>query len=193
MSLAHITAKIEADARQEADEILAKSRSQADAIRNKCREELEQLDKATTERIAAERPEVFRRREIVANLDVQKELLITRRRVLDEAFERALEKLNELDEERYLALCENLLSEASSIGDEIVIVNPAEQYITESWIEEFNRKYKKDLVLGEGRESLTGGFMLIRDRIRVNCAWEMLLKVFREDREIDVAKRFHEA
>ena len=72
MSLAEIKTKIEADARAEAQAILDKARDQADRIRAEVDEQILKIEKTYGDRFAKEQPEILRRREIVAGLDVKK-------------------------------------------------------------------------------------------------------------------------
>ena len=96
MSLAQITEKIERDARSEAETILARSREQAAAIERETESEVKRLNESTKARFEKERPEIFKRREIVANLDVGKIHLDAERRLISEVFENGLKGLNSL-------------------------------------------------------------------------------------------------
>ncbi len=62
MSLADIKAKIEADAKAEAEEIIGKFREQADEILAAARRESEKIQKRLEEKIRSEETEVRRRK-----------------------------------------------------------------------------------------------------------------------------------
>ena len=79
MSLAQITEKIRNDAQKEADEILSKAKAQAEAITSKAEKECAGIQEGFDERFGAERPEIMKRREIVANIDVSKMMLSAKR------------------------------------------------------------------------------------------------------------------
>ncbi|MDL2263554.1 hypothetical protein LJC31_02770, partial [Synergistaceae bacterium OttesenSCG-928-I11] len=72
MSLAQITEKIERDARAEAQKILDRAKEQEAEVRNAADVEVKKLQEAAQGRFDRERPEIFKRRDIVARLDVNK-------------------------------------------------------------------------------------------------------------------------
>lgn len=72
MSLADIKAKIEADAKAEADDIIGRFKEQAEDTSKAVKAEIEKLRVIAEKKIEIEKTEILRRRKIVANLDVGK-------------------------------------------------------------------------------------------------------------------------
>lgn len=194
MSLAQITEKIRKDAEREAEEIIAKANSQAEEIRRRASEECDALKSGFERRYEAERPEIFRRREVVAGLDVKKMMLQAQRDVINDVYAAALENLKGMGREQYLDFCAMLLNAAVSSKEETLRVGAGEKYIDAEWVESYNRKSGSSLVLAEERAGGTsGGFILENGRIGINCSWEMLLQIAQEKYEADIIKRLFQS
>lgn len=189
MSLAQITEKIRNDAQKEADEILSKAKAQADSITQKAGKECDEIKSGYEARFEAERPEIIKRREIVAHLDVRKMMLRSKRDLISDVYREALEKLKSLPEKEYLEFCTRLLDEGATTREEKVIIGRNEKYINKDWLDAYNNNHGAKLELAEDRADISGGFILSRGRTSVNCSWDMLLKVSQEKQESDVVKR----
>lgn len=193
MSLAEIKTKIEMDAREEAGKILEKARSQVAAISSEADGEIRNIEGNYEDRFQKEQPEILRRREIVAGLDVKKIELGVKQDSISAAFQGALAELQSLPEGRYLLFVEMLLNEAVETGKETIIVSASEKYITSGWIAEYNKKNDKSISLSDEKRSIAGGFILQQGDIETNCSWDMLVRWIRDDIEADVAKRLFSA
>ena len=189
MSLAQITEKIEQDARAEADKILARAAEQEAEIAKETADEVGQLNAATDERFRVERPEIFRRRDIVAKLDVKKLLLHSQRKLIQDVYDGALNQLKTLEKDKYLDFCEKLLAKATDGSDELMEISNEEEHIDQAWLDQFNEKHKTNIKLSDKRQDIAGGFMLVKGRICINCSWNMLIQVARETMETELVKR----
>ena len=189
MSLAQITAKIERDARDEAEKILERFRGQAETIKSETETEIRHLEDSAKERFEREQPEIFKRREIVANLDVKKIHLDAERRLINEVFESGLERMTALDKKEYTAFCERLLKKASETGDEELEVGRGEKNLNAAWVDGFNKANGTSIKLSDRKGDFSGGFILSKDRIAVNCTWEMLVRAASEKMENEVVRR----
>lgn len=189
MSLAQITEKIEKDARAEASALLSRAREQEAQIKKQGEAEVKKLEDAAKERFDRERPEIFKRRDIVAKLDVDKLNLGAQRALINDVFTGALKRLEALSKEDYLSFCGRLLKEATETGDEVLQLSKDEKYIDKGWLEDFNAKNKTKITLSDERQDFSGGFVLNRGRIGINCSWEMLMQAARERLETEVVKR----
>jgi V/A-type H+-transporting ATPase subunit E len=193
MSLAQITERIESDARAEAERILERAREQEAEIRRSAEAEVKQLDEAAKDRFERERPEIFRRRDIVARLDVHKIHLDAQRRLINDVFSEALKRLADLERGKYLEFCGRLLKEAVSSGDEVMEISENEKYLGPGWLDEFNKTNGTGITLSEKRHDFSGGFLLNKGRICVNCSWEMLMQAAQERLENEVVHRLFSA
>lgn len=105
MSLAQITQKIEQDAGIEAKAVMGKAREQEEQIKKSTDAEIKKIEEAAKARFGQERPEIFKRRGIVANLDVAKLHLGAQRALIRDVFEGLLKRLDELPQKEYLDFC----------------------------------------------------------------------------------------
>jgi len=189
MSLVDIKKKIESDANNEAQALLAKANSQAEAIADEAAEVAASIEKELQERLKKDGPEIFRRREVVARLDVKKIALGAKQQLIDQTFQLALDGLVGMEKKKYLAFCGKLLEKASKAGDGTVLVGRDEKHLDSSWLDAFNQKNSTHLILEEERLSIRGGFVLRRGQVDVNCSFEMLVRSLREELEKDVVTR----
>jgi V/A-type H+-transporting ATPase subunit E len=195
MSLADIKKKIDADAQEEAGKILEKARSIVESINKEADGEIRKIEDTYGERFRKEQPEILRRREIVADLDVKKIELGVKQDAISAAFDEALSHLAALPREKYLSLVENLLLKATESGDETVIISDKEKHISQEWFAKFNEKHGKALVLSEEKRPISGGFILKKNNVNIetNCSWDMIIRWIRDDIEADVVKRLFSA
>jgi V/A-type H+-transporting ATPase subunit E len=189
MSLTDIKAKIEADARAEASEILSAARDQVEVIRQETDGEIRRMGELQKSRLEKETPEILRRREIVAKLDVKKEDLSARRGLIDEAFEEAKAKMAEMQGDSARRFAEILLLQAMETKDESLVVGRKEKALDAAWLKAFNAKNGSNLQMAEEKAPIVGGFILRRGLVDVNCSWEMLIRTAREELEAETVKR----
>lgn len=189
MSLAQITEKIRSDAQREADEMLAKARAKAELIAQRAGEEIDSIRSGFIRRFEVERPEIFRRREIVANLDVKRMMLQSSRDLIQDVYDLSLEKMRMMDRDDQVKLCETLLKKAIKTKDEELEVSGEEKYLDQAWLDGFNRENGTNIVFSEKKPDIAGGFILTRGRISTNCSWDMLIQIAQEKQESDVVKR----
>ena len=189
MSLAQITEKIRNDAQLEADEILSKAKAQSDLISKRALEENDSIKSASASRFDVERPEIFRRREIVANLDVKKMMLESSRTLINDVYTAAIEKMSSLDKATYENLAESLLNASVTTKEEEFLVAENEKYLDKNWLDSYNSKHGTKLVFSSEKPEFAGGFILKRGRIATNCSWDMLIQMSQEKQESDVVKR----
>ncbi|NLD04875.1 MAG: hypothetical protein GX672_03120 [Synergistaceae bacterium] len=189
MSLAQITEKIRSDAQREADEVLAKARAKAELTAQRAEEEIDSIKSGFIRRFEVERPEIFRRREIVANLDVKKMMLQSSRNLIQDVYDLSLEKMRMMDRDDYVKLCEALLKCAISTKKEEIQITGKEKYLDQAWLDGFNQENGTELVFSENKPDIAGGFILTRGKIGTNCSWDMLIQIAQEKQESDVVKR----
>jgi V/A-type H+-transporting ATPase subunit E len=193
MSLTDIKKKIEADAREEAEKILEKARSDVRNTQSRTDEEIRNMEAGYAERFKNEQPEILRRREIVAGLDVKKIELGVQQQTIADAFKGALQILDSLPSEKYLDFVGKLLKKAVTSGKENIFVGKPEKHITSEWISEFNKQQGWSLSLKKERREISGGFILEQDDIETNCSFDMLVRWVRDEIEADVVKRLFSA
>ena len=127
-----------------------------------------------------------------ARMDIAKQLLAEKRKILDDVFEQARQQLQNLPEQDYRGLCTKLMLEAVETGDEEVIVDKKDNRINQDFIDQVNQqlssKGKGELKLSEQKQDIGAGFILRRGKIKTNVSLDVLLEQARKELEIDLAK-----
>jgi len=192
MEAEQVVEKILADARAEAEKIKSEAKEKENAEQAKLDEQLSEYKKQTD--IIAQKAGEDKKAHILAaaRMDIAKDYLAEKRRILDEVFDRARKQLQNLPDAEYLNLMTKLLLDAVETGDEEVIIDNNETRIDQKFIKQINRQlgpgYKGNLRLSEQRENLEGGFILKRGKIKNNVSIEVLLAQARKELEIELAK-----
>ena len=196
MEAVQVVDKILADAKAEAAKIKKQAEENEAAEQAKFSKQLEEYNKQTE--ILAKKAGEDEESHILAaaRMDIAKQLLAEKRRILDEAFEQARQQLRDLPEEDYRALFTKMMLETVETGDEEVIVNKSDNRINQDFIDQVNRKLsskgKGELKLSDQKQDIGAGFILKRGQIKTNVSLDVLLDQARKELEIDLAKEIFE-
>ena len=192
MEAVQVVEKILADAKAEAEKIKKQTGANEAAEKARLTEQLDEYNKQT--RILAKKAGEDEESHILAaaRMDIAKQLLAEKRRILDEVFEQARQQVHNMPEQEYHALCTKLLLEASETGDEEIVVDKNEKRINQDFVDQVNRqlssKGKGELKLSEQKQDIGAGFILKRGQIKTNVSLNVLLDQARKELEIDLAK-----
>lgn len=189
MALADIRKKIEQDAAAEAAKLLDEAKKQADALNKDADAEIAKSKAYYDGLYEAEAPEVRRRAQIIANLDVNRITLGAKQEVIGQAFDGALKALLALPKDKYLGFMETLLNQAVTTGDEELLVSPKEKYIDQAFIDNYNSAKGKKLTISAEKAPIEGGFILRKGKISTNCSLKKLIDWIKGDLESDVTAR----
>lgn len=186
-----ITGRINADAQREIDAIAAQAKSEADAISARYNAQAEKEAADILARGKANADERVERLASVAELEAKKMTLAAKQEVLDKAFDKALQELTQLSEEKYVALLAALAVKAANSGSEKIILSPADRSrygvkVAEMANSALGKKGK--LTLSEETRDIKGGLLLSDGDVEVNCAFETLVRLTRNQIAGDVAK-----
>jgi V/A-type H+-transporting ATPase subunit E len=192
MGAEEVVEKILADAKTEAMKIKKQAEEREAAEQEKFNDRLDEHKKQTN----ALAKKLGREKKLhllaAARMDIAKEHLAEKSRILDEVFEQARQQLLKLSDDQYKNLCSNLMLEAVETGDEEVIIDTNEKRIDEKFIRQINHKLgperKGNLKLSNQRQPIGAGFILKRGKIKNNVSLNVLLARARKDLEIDLAK-----
>ena len=196
MEAIQVVEKILADAKDEAEKIKKEVQAKEDAEQTKLSEQLEEYKKQTE--LLAKKAGDDEKSHILAaaRMDIAKEYLAEKRKILDEVFEQARQQLQNLPDKEYRALIEKLLLDTIETGDEEVVVDTNEGRIDHEFIKQINRKLgpgnKGKLTLSGQRQNLGAGFILTRGKVKTNVTIEVLLDQTRKELEIELAKELFE-
>jgi V/A-type H+-transporting ATPase subunit E len=125
-----------------------------------------------------------------ARMEIAKEFLAEKRKLLDDVFEKAQKQIETMPDNEYRQIMGKLMASAVETGDEEVAVDNNEKRINEEFIGEVNRQLggKGHLKLSGRRETIGGGFILARGKIKTNASIPVLLEEARKELETELAK-----
>ena len=188
--------KILADAKAEAQKI-TKQAEQAQADEQANLDEQLKVFKKQTDILAQKAGEDEKSHILAAaRMDIAKQLLAEKRKILDEVFDQARQQLENLSDEQYLKLMTKLMLDAVETGDEEVIIDSKEKRIDQKFIDKINQQLssgrKGNLKLSENKAGIGRGFILKHGKIKNNVSIEVFLAQAREQLEIKLAKEIFE-
>ncbi len=185
-----ITGRIAADAGREIDEINAEARRQADEILARYEAQAKRESEEILSRGKRNADERVERLASVAQLDARKLELAAKQEMLSKAYDLALEKLVNLPDKDYVTLLADLAVKASSTGKEAVIFSQKDrtrygkQVVTQA-----NERLKDGhLTMSEQTRPIQGGLILSDGDVEVNCTFETLVRLQRGEMDREVAK-----
>lgn len=192
MEAQQVTEKILADARAEAENIKEQADQKEADEQARLNEQLADYKKQT--QTLAQKAAKDKKLHLLAaaRMDIAKDFLGEKSKILDEVFEQARRQLLNLADAEYKVLCTKLMLAAVETGDEEVIIDKNETRIDHELIKDINRKlgpgFKGNLRLSDKKQDLGGGFILKRGRIKNNVSLQVLLAQARKELEIELAK-----
>lgn len=189
-----ITDRIAVDADQEAKALLDSAKKQAAEI-TASYEALAQSN--YDEAIAkgkADAADRIERLASVADLDARKLRLQNKQALLEKAFSQALEKLQALPEDQYVALLAKLAAEGCSTGKESLVLSTTDKdRYGQRVVTAANALLVKSgktgaLTLSEESREFSGGLYIKDGNIENNCTFPTIIRMLREQMAGDVAK-----
>lgn len=188
-----ITARITQEAQAEIDHTLADAREQAAQITARYQAQADneaQSLAARNEKAAAEREE---RLVSVAQMEARKVTLAAKQEMVEQVYQRALEKLRAMPQEQYTAVLAALLVQASSTGAEEVVFSPEDQAKAgKAAVAKANEQLPKGaagLTVSKETRPIAGGFILKDNNVEVNCTFDTLVRLQRAETAGAVAKK----
>ena len=184
-----IIAHIQADAKSQADAILAEAEKQCAAIRADYDKKAAQLYaekvRAGTKACQDQVDSVQR----IARMEAKKTLLSVKQEMVAKSFDKAQELLTSLPEEQYVAFLAKLAARASVTGDEEIILNEKDKAaVGEAVVKAANALLKDGkLRLSERTGSFAGGLILSRGNVEANCTVELLVELCRGEMSVEIA------
>ena len=184
-----IIAHIQADAKAQADAILAQAEAKCAEIRAGYEQ---QAKEAYAERIRAgvktnqDRLDSMDR---LAKMEGRKAILALKQEMVSESFDLAVDKLVALPEAQYVAFLAKLAASASVTGDEEIVLNARDRKaVGAKVVEAANAKLGGGkLTLSKQTGDFKGGLILRRGNIEANCTAELLVNLRRDDMAAELA------
>ena len=167
-----------ATAEEEKNKILSKKVSSANEIAQEILEKAEVEAKSKKERVISS-----------AKLKVRNNKLAAKQEIIDEVFEKSIDKLTKLSKEDFLNFVKNAISSMNLSGKQTLILNEEGlKFVDEAFIDELNKNVDAQIILGETAGNFKGGFILENNGIEINSTYEALVSSLRDELEFEVAK-----
>ncbi len=193
MDAEQVVKKILADADTEAAKIKAEADEKVADEQRKFDEQLNEYKKQTD--ILAQKAAQEKKEHLLAaaRMDIAKQFLAEKRKIIDDIFDKARAQLQNLPDNQYTALMTKLMLQAVETGDEEIIIDKNEKRIDQKLIKHVNRElgpgFKGNLRLANETQNLTAGFILKRGKIKNNVSLDVLLQRARKGLEIELARK----
>ena len=165
-------------AEEEKNKILSKKASSANEIAQEILQKAEADAKSKKERVISS-----------AKLKVRNNKLAAKQEIIDEVFEKSINKLTELSKEQFLNFVKNSILSMNLTGKQTLILNETGlKFVDDSFIDELNKETKATIALSKTAGNFKGGFILENNGIEINSTYEALVSSLRDELEFEVAK-----
>ena len=182
MSLKDIIQSLDKESQAEIKKIKQEAASQEKELKSEHKLRLKQarsqiLVKAEKEIAKQAEMELFAKQ-----AELRQNILKKRRELLDEVYERALEKLKSISESDYQRLLSKLIKKVPSSGTIVPAKGKKEV------IQQVALKIFPGFKISEESKEITGGFIWQSDEMSIDNSWPELINQLREQTETQIAK-----
>lgn len=188
-----ITARIAAEAGAEAAEILAAARAQAEGIGAEYEKKAQEAYQLRLRTGKVETEQRVQRLGNTARLEAKKDILALKQELIAAAYAKAKEKLLGLPEAEYVAFLAAQAGKAAVDGDEEIVLNAAdrakvgEQVVSAANALVKERGLEPKLTLSDAAAAISGGLLLRKGAVEVNCALDSLVEMSRNSLDAEIA------
>jgi len=194
MTIKDINEKIISDARIQADKIVTQAEDNANNIIKKSEKEADNIKNIILGKNNQEAS--LKKSKILteANLEARKTILLKKQKIMEGAFNKALESILKLDDKDYRNFIKKLILDNIEKGDDTIFIASSDKNkISKDFIEGINIKLeakgkKGELKLSTSYLPIKGGVIIGSGKVRKNISLELLLKKVREESEIEIGK-----
>lgn len=182
MSIESITTRIQDEARAYAEALLKDAAAQADGLLDDARIEADKIMEDAKARAEKDSKLLVERKESVAGLEARKMQLGAKQDIIKESFNRALEKLRNMDEADYFNFITGQLAEFSE----------GEIRLNSDDLSKFGAKltelYAGKLTVSDTPIDIKGGFKLQQGDVSINASIEKLIEDQKEKLTGEIAR-----
>lgn len=185
------------------DRIAEEARAHSEQIRKEAEARRERIVREAREKGKSEAADILKRGQedakvrhermvTLANLENRKRLLAAKQKSIQTAFDSALRSLADLPDERYKGLIKTMIL-ATATGTERVILSKRDRdRLGNGFLAEVNHALKVlnkpgSLEFSDETRDITGGFILLGERVETNVSFDAALSLIRDDLEPEVA------
>jgi len=182
------------EARQQAQANMEKAKKEAEAILQAAKERAEEREKIAIEKARINADEKKRRMIASAELDAKKERLKAKQEIIEDAFNRAIEKLNSLPEEQYFDILANMMAGIiRGENCEIILSGRDKERLNAALLDNIKNRLKEkgytgNINISNETRDIKGGFILKMGDIEINNSFDTILRMKRDELEPEVVK-----
>ena len=188
-NIKNITSKILKDAEARKEKILATADEEKDRIISKKVSSANEVAKEILDKAEIEAKSKKERVISSAKLKVRNNKLAAKQEIIDEVFEKSIDKLTSLSKEEFLNFVKSTILSMNLSGKQTLILNEQGlKFVDSSFIEELNKKVNVQITLSKNPGKFKGGFILENNGIEINSTYEALVSSLRDELEFEVAK-----
>jgi len=194
MTIKDISEKIISDARIQADKIISQAEDNANNIIKKGKKEADNSKNLILYKYNQEASLIKSKILTEANLEARKNILTEKQKIIQNVFNKASESILKLDDKNYLNIIKKMILGNTETGDETIFIDHSDRIkISESFIDDINKELKSKgekggLKLSTSYLPIKGGVVIGSGKIRKNISLGFLLKIIREELEIQISK-----
>ncbi|MEQ8156763.1 MAG: V-type ATP synthase subunit E [Clostridiaceae bacterium] len=193
-SIENLTNKILSDAKAKEKEIIDSAEKIREEIISKGKRDANEAEALIISKAREEG--VSKKDRIISNaaLKVRNDNLEAKQKVMEQTFEKALEKLAGMKPESVKDFIKNSILNLEIAGDEVLILNQeTKAYINQEFIDGINkaletRGYKGKITISPETGSFIGGYILEKNGVEINNTFEVLVTSKKDEVEFDVAE-----
>lgn len=165
-------------AKNQKEQIILSAKNRTENKIEQVKIELEAKEKASNEVVMNTYNMQLERAESMANLEINKLSLAAKQSVLDKIFGGVVNKLCNLDTERYQKLIESLLIKYAQQNDAISL--SMDTKVDEDFITSLNVYKQKNLSFLDYKSNIKGGFVLVNPNCDTTVSFESLVEEYKE-------------
>lgn len=188
-----ITSRILEEAKKAAENIVAEAKAEANENLAAAKKEANEILKQADREASVLAGEQGKHKLSAIESELRKEVLSVRRKLIDSAFAKAMDKLVAMSPEAKVAMLAPRIMEASPDGQgEILMAGSDVTVVGPQLLEAVQKLYeaqgiKPQLIISQDTIKASGGFVLRKGNIEYNNTYETLLKSSQEELEGQVA------
>ena len=170
-------AHIQADAKAQADAVIAAAEQKCAEVKAKYEEQASRLysDRIRDGVKACQDQEDGALR--ISRMEARKSVLAVKQEMVEKSFALAADKIIALPEDRYVAFLADLVKGASVTGDEELILNRRDREAIGAKLLKTVNAGGAHMTLSDETRDITGGLILRRGNIEANCSVELLVEL----------------
>jgi V/A-type H+-transporting ATPase subunit E len=192
----NIKGKILQDAESKAKEILDKARLQAKEVIEKANQKAASRAKEISQKSVYDINEKKRIINSNVELEMRKDILSAKQQSIEEAFDKALERMNNLEDSKYeQVIYDMLMASVESGEEELVMSESRKSKLSGDFVSKVNKALeavgkKGNIKLSDETRNISGGFILKSQGVEINNSFESVIRLYRDEIEPKVAEIF---